>query len=198
MSPRRRFAAWLPCVALLALVSALASPEPAAASEIDASASQVGFTLRTRWGQRLEGRFPTVRGVVDDLGQDRHRVRLVLSTRDVEIVGHPGYTRFSRGNGFFDAEHWPQVEFLSDAYPSSLLREGGRLGGTLRMRGVQRREVFVVEPATCDHPGRDCDVVAGGQVQRADYGMDHWRIALGGDVRFSMRMRLHADAEAAR
>jgi polyisoprenoid-binding protein YceI len=180
-------------VALLALASMLASLA-AAAGEIDADASRIGFNLQTSWGQVLEGRFPSIRGVVDDLGDGRHRVRLVLSTRDVEIVGHPGYTRFTRGSGFFDAEHWPQAEFLSDPYPPSLLRDGGRLGGTLRMRGVQRQEVFEVDPTTCEHPGRDCDVVARGRVRRADYGMDRWRIAVGGDVRFSLRMRMRAGA----
>lgn len=191
MIPRRRRPAWFPGVALLALASMLASLA-ASASEIDADASQVGFNLQTRWGQVLEGRFPSIRGVVDDLGDGHHRVRLVLSTRDVEIVGHPGYTRFTRGSGFFDAEHWPQAEFLSDPYSPALLRDGGRLRGILRMRGVQRHEVFLVQPSTCDRPGRDCDVVASGHVRRGDYGMDRWRIAVGDDVRFSLRMRMRA------
>ena len=191
MIPRRRRPAWFPGVALLALASMLASLA-ASASEIDADASQVGFNLQTRWGQVLEGRFPTIRGVVDDLGDGHHRVRLVLSARDVEIVGHPGYTRFTRGSGFFDAQHWPQAEFLSDPYSPALLRDGGRLRGILRMRGVQRHEVFLVQPSTCDRPGRDCDVVASGHVRRSDYGMDRWRIAVGDDVRFSLRMRMRA------
>lgn len=193
MTPARRRPARHTGVALLALASMLAS-FAALADEIDAAASRVGFSLQTRWGQELQGRFPSLRGVVDDLGDGRHRVRLILSTRDVEIVGHSGYTRFTRGSGFFDAEHWPQVEFLSDPYPLQLLRDGGRLGGILSMRGVQRREVFVVQPAACARPGRDCDVVASGLVERDDYGMDRWRIALGDDVRFSLRMRLRADA----
>jgi polyisoprenoid-binding protein YceI len=180
-------------VALLALASLLVS-FAALAEDIDAAASRVGFSLQTRWGQELQGQFPNLRGVVDDLGDGRHRVRLILSTRDVEIVGHAGYTRFTRGSGFFDAEHWPQAEFLSDPYPLQLLRDGGALGGILSMRGVQRREVFLVQPATCARPGRDCDVVATGRVKRDDYGMGRWSIALGDDVRFSLRMRLRADA----
>lgn len=189
MTPGRRRLAWRSGVALLALAAALSIPA-ALGSEIDAAASRVGFSLQTRWGQVLEGRFPSIRGVVDDLGGDRRRVRLILSTLDVEIVGHSGYTRFTRGRGFFDARRWPQVEFLSDPYTPELLLRGGRLGGTLRMRGVQRREVFVLEPATCDRPGRDCDVVASGVVDRDDYGMGRWRVALGDDVRFSLRMRV--------
>lgn len=193
MSPRRRSPAWSVGMALLALVSTTASLA-ALAAEIDAATSHVGFSLQTRWGQQLEGRFPSVRGMVDDLGDGRHRVRLILSTLDVEIVGHPGYTRFTRGSGFFDAAHWPQAEFLSDPYSPELLRDGGNLGGILRMRGVQHHEIFVVLPATCARPGHDCDVVASGHVQRSDYGMGRWGIAVGDDVRFSLRMRMHGDA----
>ncbi|MDG6347354.1 YceI family protein [Luteimonas sp. 8-5] len=179
-------------VALLALAATLLAAVAHAAA-IDAAASQVGFHLVTRWGQSLDGRFNTIRGAVDDMGGDLRRVRLILSTSDVEIVGHPGYTRFARGSGFFDAERWPLVEFISDPYPPELLQTGGALGGTLRMRGVQRREVFVLQPAGCARPGIDCDVVASGRVRRGDYGMRRWRVALGDDVRFSLRMRLRAE-----
>jgi len=180
-------------VALLALAATLLAATAQAAG-IDPAASQIGFHLATRWGQALDGRFHTIRGAVDDMGGGRSRVRLILSTTDVEIVGHPGYTRFARGGGFFDAERWPLVEFISDPYPPELLRSGGALGGTLRMRGVQRREVFVVQPATCGRPGVDCDVVASGRVRRGDYGMRRWRVAVGDEVRFSLRMRMQAEA----
>jgi polyisoprenoid-binding protein YceI len=181
---------------LAAALLLLALAGTALAEEIDSAASRVGFSLSTRWGQTLQGRFPTPRGWVDDLGQQRHRVRLVLSARDVEIVGHPGYTRYTRGRGFFDAERWPQVEFLSDAYGPDLLRTGGPLGGVLRMHGVQHRQVFQVLPAECDAPGRDCDVVATGAVDRDDYGMGGWRIALDDAVRFTLRVRLRAEPPA--
>jgi polyisoprenoid-binding protein YceI len=179
-------------VVLLAAAVLLALAGGALAAAIDGHASRVGFFLQTRWGQTLEGRFPTLQGEVDDLGDGRHRVRLVLSTRDVEIVGHSGYTRVTRGRGFFDSEEWPQVEFLSDPDAATLLSDGGRLGGVLRMRGVQHREVFQVLPATCAAPGRDCDVVASGTVRRGNYGMGSWRIALGDAVRFTLKMRLQA------
>lgn len=178
---------WRWMAAMLLLVGSLAG---ARASGFDAAASRVGFTLHTRWGQALEGGFPTFSGQVDDLGGGAHRVRLVLMAGDVEIVGHPGYTRFARGPGFFDARRYPQVEFLSDPYGQELLRNGGVLGGLLRIRGVQRRERFSVEPAGCDAPARDCDVVASGSINRADFGMDRWRMALRDDVEFRLRLRL--------
>jgi polyisoprenoid-binding protein YceI len=174
----------------------LATTALALATEIDGVASRVGFSMQTRWGQLLEGRFPTVHGEVSELPDGRHQVRLLLSTRDVEIVGHPGYTRFARGGGFFDADHWPQVEFLSDAYAPALLQQGGPLTGTLRIRGIHRREVFVIRPATCAQPGLACDVAASGSIRRSDYGMGRWKFAMSEDVGFSLRMRVRADGGA--
>ena len=179
-------APWHATVVLLAACLAGA----AGAAEIDAAASRAGFSLQTRWGQALDGHFPTLQGQVDDLGDGRHRVRLVLMTGDVEIVGHPGYTRFARGSGFFDARHWPQVEFLSDPYGPDLLREGGELGGILSIRGQQRRGRFRIEPSGCDAPARACDVVASGSIHRDDFGMDRWRIAVRDEVQFRLRLRL--------
>lgn len=188
----RQAGRWWLAMAALAL-ACLA--HAARADEIDAAASQAGFTLHTRWGQALEGRFPTLRGQVDALGHGQFRVRLVVMTDDVEIVGHPGYTRFARGRGFFDAQRWPQVEFLSDPYGVELLREGGTLGGILRIRGVQRREQFRIQPSGCEAPARDCDVLASGTIDRHDYGMDRWRIAVRDDVQFRLRLRLHEAPE---
>ena len=181
--------AWLLTTALAATATVAAAPS----RSIDPSVSQIGFTLTTRWGQTLQGRFPHYQGDVADTGDGRHQVRLRLSTRDVEIVDHPSYSRLTRGSGFFDAMHYPQVEFISDAYPSALLRNGGALTGTLSIRGIRRREVFVVSPATCARPARDCDVVATGSIDRSNYGMGRWDFALSSQVRFNLRVRVRAD-----
>lgn len=174
---------------MLALVPALLIAELAGATEIDPVASHAGFTLTTRWGQPLQGRFPDARGEVADLGDGRRQVRLQLSTGTVEIVDHSAYTRFTRGSSFFDAAHYPQMDFISDAYWPELLRRGGALPGVLTIRNVRRREVFTISPATCTQPGRDCDVVASGSIHRTDYGMDRWNFALSDKVRFSLRVR---------
>ena len=179
--------AWLLTTALAATTATVAA---APSRSIDPSVSQIGFTLTTRWGQTLQGRFPHYQGEVADTGDGRHQVRLRLSTRDVEIVGHSTYTRLTRGGGFFDAEHYPQVEFVSDAYPPALLHSGGSLTGILSIRGVRRHEVFVVSPATCTQPARDCDVVATGTIDRSDYGMGRWDFALSSEVRFNLRVRV--------
>lgn len=165
----------------------------ACATELDPVASQIGFTLKTRWGQSLQGRFPQASGEVAELADGRHQVRLQLSTRSVEIVGHPSYTHLTRGDGFFDAEHYPHVEFVSDAYTPQLLHQGGALPGVLTIRDVRHREVFTISAATCAQPARDCDVVASGSIRRADFGMDRWGFALSDKVVFSLRVRVRRD-----
>lgn len=190
MSPRARGVAWLAGAALLAVAGW------ALAVQLDPKASRVGFELRTRWGQVLYGRFGAVQGNVESLPDGRRRVHMVLRTDGVEIEDHPGYTRFARGSGFFDVERWPTVEFHSDPYPASLLHDGGQLGGTLTFRGISRHETFVVAPSTCARPGIGCDVLAGGVIDRRQYGMRRWRVAIGDKVHFSLRIRLAGDDAA--
>lgn len=175
------------CVIALALVALLAS-----AAQVDPVASRIGFTLKTRWGQPLQGRFPDPHGEIAELGDGRHRVNLQLSTRTVEIIDHAAYTRFTRGSGFFDAAHYPRVDFISDAYPVELLRNGGPMPGMLTIRGVRRREVFTISPSSCAQPARDCDVVASGSIRQADYGLSRWNFALSERVRFTLRVRVRS------
>lgn len=175
---------WCCLFAAFALAAGVARAEG-----IDAARSEFGFSLKTRWGQTLEGRFPVYEGEIASLADGRLQVRLELSAADVEIVDQAAYTRLTRGKGFFDADRYPRVGFLSDPFGHDLLREGGSLAGLLTIRGVQRREVFVVEAAGCGQPAKDCDVVARGTVMRSDYGVDRWSFALGREVRFVLRVR---------
>ena len=181
---RGRWRGWACSLALLAAAPALAT-KPV---EIDTTQSRIGFSLKTRWGQALDGRFPQWRGEIVPAG-DRKQVRLKLPTADVEILGHAQYSKITRGKGFFDADQHPYVEFVSDPYDEALLREGGLLGGALTIRGVRRREVFTLQPSTCARPAVDCDVVASGIVYRADYAMDRWGFALSDRVVFDLHIR---------
>lgn len=160
------------------------------AAEIDTAGSRIGFTLKTRWGKMLDGRFPHWSGEIVETADRRRQVRLRLPTREVEILDHPQYSKITRGKGFFDSEQHPYVEFVSDPYSPELLRNGGLLGGALTIRGVRRREVFTLEPATCERPTIDCDVVANGVVYRSDYAMDRWAFALSDRVLFSLHIRV--------
>ncbi len=184
-------------VALAATLLSAALVWPvASATQIDRDASRITFTLKTRLGQTLQGRFPDFHGDVVTLPDGRRQVQFKLATRAVEILDSPAYTRFARGRGFFDAQRHPRLEFVSQPYAQSLLREGGALPGTLRIRGVQHEEVFTIDPAQCSRPARDCDVIANGSIARSDYGMSRWTFALSDQVRFSLRIRLRGEPDA--
>ena len=161
-----------------------------AGGRIDTDRTRIGFTLKTRWGQTLRGHFPEYAGSIESLADGKHQVRLRLSARTVSIDDHANYTRFMRGEGFFDAERYPEVRFVSRPYDPALLRAGGKLAGTLHIRDTRREETFVIAPSACERPGHDCDVVAVGSVRRSDYGVDRWMFAVSDQVRFTLHLRL--------
>lgn len=181
----------LPLLILMPLAATVAAQTRA----VDPAHTRIGFTLKTRWGQVLQGRFPRYSGEIETLEDGRRRVRLRMSAREVEIVGHPNYTGMTRGRGFFEADRFPEVVFVSDPYTPDLVVDGGRLGGELSIRDVRRRETFVIEPGECARPAQDCDVVASGSVRRSDYGVDRWIFAVSDHVRFTLRLRVRAEAE---
>ncbi|MFD0739793.1 YceI family protein [Lysobacter koreensis] len=163
---------------------------PTAAQQFDPAHTRFGFEVRTRWGPRIAGTFPDYDGEVSALPDGRHQVRIRLATRSVEVAGSPRYAALARGRYFFDAENYPLIEFVSEPYADTLLRDGGPLRGTLSLHGTRHVETFGLEAATCARPGRDCDVVARGSVRREDYGLDSWQLALHARVSFTMRVRL--------
>ena len=183
-------------LAAACLVVALLPAPAARAAQVDPAASSVGFTIKTRWGRTLVGHFPRYEGEVARLPNGLHQVRLRLSAAEVEIEGSSTFTNITRDEGFFEADRYPWVEFVSDPYAQALTRHGGRLGGLLTIRGVQRREAFTISPATCDEPGVACDIHARGSIDRDDYGMGRWGFALADKVVFSLRVRITVEPEA--
>ena len=191
--------AWIATLLLAGVTAGVATARPVVQRvSVMEPTSRVEFSMRTRWGQTLFGRFPDATGEVVQLPDGLRQVRITLKAASVDILDHPRYTRFARGPNFFDAANYPEVQFHSDPYTPDLLREGGDLHGRLRMHGIERRERFVLTPAQCARPGRDCPIVVAGTVQRGDYDLDGWRMALRDDVRFALKVRLRdvEDAEA--
>jgi polyisoprenoid-binding protein YceI len=171
---------------LLAACACAGAQTPVA--QLDPS-SRFDFVLTTRWGQDLQGRFGPGSGEVHQLPDGRRQVRLRIDARTVEILDHPRYTAITRGPRFFDVARYPELQFHSDPYSPQLLRDGGALHGVLRIHGVQRRARFELKPATCDNPGRDCDIVGSGSVRRGDFDLDGWRVALRDYGRFVLGVR---------
>lgn len=170
-------------------------PVRAGDEAFDPEHTRLGFELRTRWGTKLEGLFPRYEGAVTTLPDGRQQVQLRMHTRQVEIVGHPRYTQWARSEKFFEAERYPLVVFVSKPYDKELLKHGGPLAGDLIIRGIGRPKSLMVEPATCERPARECDVVATGAVRRSDYDMDDWMLAVNDRVVFVLRARLRDEAQ---
>lgn len=185
----RRWRRWL------ATVACCAGAATAGAQEIDPQRSRMEFELRTRWGQRVEGAFTRHQGTVHALADGRHQVQLTLSAAALEVADSPYYTLMARGPQFFDAARYPYIDFLSEPHRPALVHDGGPLRGKLTLHGVTRTESFILLPAECARPGWDCDVVATGIIDRTDYGLSGYRLALADRVRFTMRVRLKNEDE---
>jgi len=181
--------------AWLLLVVALSAPGAVRAAEIDPLRSEVGFSLVTRWGEVVDGRFPAFDGRLIETGDGRQQVRLSLSAADVEILGNLRHTHLTRGRGFFEADRFPTITFVSDPFFPDLLVDGGALPGVLGIRDVQQREVFTMLPSACNRPAVDCPVMGAGIIDRADYGMTRWSIVIGRKVRFRLRIRVRGVPE---
>lgn len=173
---------------LLPLLCAV--PLLAAAQAFDPAQSHFGFELRTRWGQRVVGRFTRHAGELLALGDGRQQVRVRLDAAATEVSGSEVYSEMARGPRFFDAERHPSIVFQSEPFSPALAHDGGPLRGKLTLHGVTRRETFTLTPAVCARPGRECEVVASGTIDRAAYGLDSFSWALSNRVRFTMRVRL--------
>lgn len=174
---------------------ALASGAPPATEQrLDLVRSEVGFHLRTRWGQRIDGQLPLLEGERRVLADGRHQVRVVLDAARVQVEDSERLDAMARGEGFFDAERHPRIVFLSDPYPASLLQAGGEVHGWLQIRGERRPEVFVLEASSCSSPGIHCPVLARGSITRLDYGMDAFRLALAARVHFDLALWLQEPA----
>ena len=155
----------------------------------DAKHTRYRFDVRARWGQHVGGTFARHDGALTRLPDGRQQVRVRLEAGAVQVAGPQRYTALARGEKFFDAQRFPDIEFISDPHHPALLREGGPLRGTVLLHGQRRAETFAVEPSRCDRPGEDCDIVARGKVSRAAYGMNVWSVALADSVLFTLRVR---------
>ena len=185
--------AWAPVLALALLAGA---PGTALAqATIDPAHSWLGFEVYTRFGQRVAGEFPEFQGRVEALADGRQRVRLQVATSQARIPERPRYTSWMRGASFFDTGRHPLMEFVSEPYPVELLHHGGALRGQLTLRGVTRPQRLEVLPAGCERPGIDCPIRVSGSIDRSDFDMRQWQLALADRVWLLARLQLDGTVE---
>lgn len=179
----------------MARVTPAPAAEPAA-QPIDADRSQSLFSVRLRWMQRLDARFTRFDGELLRLPDGHRRVQVRLQADSVEFPGHPRYTAWAKSDSFFDAERFREISFRSAPFAPAVLREGGRISGDLRLRGLERSTRFYIAPASCTRPGLDCPIEVRGTTRRSRFGMTAWSVAVQDRVRFAFRIWLRDEPPA--
>jgi len=172
----------------------------AAPLALDPARSSAEFEVKVLWLIGVHGRFGQVQGTI---AFDREHASVVADARidvgSITMRNH-SYEDWVKSAEFFDAAKFPQIHFVSAAFPRDRLRSGGEIAGTLTVRGIDRRTVFNVEPSDCpDAIARRCAVEASGSIHRSDFGMRSRRGTLSDKVelRFSIYLAPEASSEAA-
>ena len=185
------------CLAL----SAASPPDALSASPevmtFDTARARAEFEVHVMWLFPVHGRFGTLQGTI---AVDRLHATAKV---DARIDGNDVHMR-SAGNEdwvksaeFFDAEHFPQIQFVSESFPLVLLKSGGKIDGVLTIRGVTRRARFELAESDCpDAIARTCPVEAAGTIRRSDFGMRSRRGALSDKVQLELSVYVLPAAEA--
>lgn len=181
----RPFPAAVLCAAVLGLA-------PAAAAErfeylaFDQARSHVDFEVKVLWLVGVHGRFGSVHGRITI---DHFRNAATVEAQiDAGVVSmrNKGHEEWVKSAEFFDAEHYPQIVFVSDAIPLQRLQAGGEIDGRLTLRGVEKRVRFsLVKPDCPAASGDNCPVEAEGSIRRSDFGMSSRRGTLSDKVELS-------------
>ncbi|MBS0569870.1 MAG: YceI family protein [Proteobacteria bacterium] len=189
MPRRRRDWIRLPLYLAVCCGAARAEPPRHEVLQLDAARSQATFTVKVLWLIGLKGEFGAVQGsVAIDHFRGTARVEATLATDDLRMRSQH-YQTWARSAEFFDAEHFPKIDFASTAFPLVRLRTGGTLDGWLTLRGIARPVQFRILPSDCPRPLTGaCSMRADGRISRGDFGMHSLRGSLAEKV--SLRLRI--------
>jgi polyisoprenoid-binding protein YceI len=189
------------CLALS--IAAAAHPAPAAAADreilaLDPARTLAEFEVRVMWLIGVHGRFGAVRGTIDiDHFHDSASVDARIDVNDVHMRSASNEA-WVKSAEFFDAEHYPQIQFVSDSFSLSWLKSGGQIDGVLTIRGVTRRARFDLAASECpDAIARTCPTEAEGTIRRSDFGMHSRRGALSDKVQLNFSIYVLPSAEVA-
>lgn len=189
---------WIrPLLLCLGLVASTVHAEPPRHETLalDAAGSQASFTVKVLWLIGLHGDFGAVHGnLVIDRFRGTARVDARIDTDDLRMRSKH-YETWAKSPEFFDAPHFPQIHFASDAFPLIRLRTGGNLDGMLTLRGIDRPVRFTILPSDCPDPLADaCAVRAEGSIERSDFGMHSHRGTLADKVALQLRIVVATEA----
>ena len=150
---------------------------------LDPARSLAEFEVHVMWLIPVHGRFGTLQGTIAiDRFHGTASVDARIDVNDVHMRSAANEA-WVKSAEFFDAEHFPQIQFVSDPFALTRLKSGGEIDGTLTIRGVTRRTRFALAESECPAAiARSCAVEATGTIRRSDFGMRSRRGALSDKV----------------
>jgi polyisoprenoid-binding protein YceI len=163
----------------------------AADLRIDPTRSRAQFGVRLLWVSTVSGSFDGIRGeLVIDREARTAVVRADLETESIRMES-ARLRRWVLAPEFFDAVHYPHIQFVSDATPLDLLTHGGDLKGQLTLRGVTRPVSFRLQANRCSPDAMaGCVIQLQGVIDRTDFEMRGRRGALADRVNLGMAIVL--------
>lgn len=191
-------------VSILGLVLGVVAAQPSArAAEqrierlaLDSAKSHVDFEVKVLWLVGVHGRFGSVHGMIT---VDHFRNAATVEAQiDANVVAMRNKTheQWVKSAEFFDAEHYPQMLFVSESIPLQRLQSGGDIAGTLTVRGIGRPVRFeLIKPDCPAASGENCPVEAEGSIRRSDFGMSSRRGTLSDRVELSFSIATKPMAE---
>lgn len=164
---------------------------------IDATHSEVGFSVRHMMVSKVRGRFTRFSGSI--VTTDNPLTTTATATIDLSSIdtGNEQRDGHLRSADFFDADTQPEMTFTS----TGLRLDGGDylLDGELTIRGVTRPVTLTVEVngfGPDAYGGTRAGFSANGEINRRDFGVN-WNAAIeGGGVVVSDKVSLHLEIEA--
>ena len=182
----RRLACAALIVATLPPAAAMAAEERTQLLTLDSERSHADFEVKLLWLVGVHGRFEHVHGII---AIDRLRDSVMVDARiDTNAVSmrNRSHETWVKSAEFFDAQHYPEIQFVSDSIPLRRLQSGGEIEGLLTIRGISRRVRFELAAPTCPAAaGENCPVEAVGSIRRSEFGMQSRRGALSDRVDLS-------------
>jgi polyisoprenoid-binding protein YceI len=160
---------------------------------IDASKSQVQFSVRKLLFAHVRGTFPdlsgTLRRIDTHIGADLGLVNATLDVTGLEM-DNDANRAYALGPGFFDAARFPTIRFDSGPFPMSELANGGTLHGLLTLHGQRHPVTLALQPSDCPRQPLACVIRAHGTISRSQFGMHTWRGVLSDRVELDLRISL--------
>lgn len=179
----------VPLMALAAWAGPCAAGAPVLDVPFDQGNAEVVFEPRVAGILRPQGGFDCFSGELrlDEADPARSAVSVRLLAGRIH-VGLPGGAERLRSPDYFDAAHYPDIEFHGTGMRTG--EDGGlAMSGRLTLRGVTRVETLAVTLLPGASPGSaPAGFLAEGVIRRSDFGMTADPVLVGDEIRLRIRV----------